>query len=66
MRGVEIVAAGSDALEQALDPLVDQQRLEPQAGDEAHAGNLFFEVHDVRGRRIVSVDMYVRAEEVPA
>ncbi|MCB9915735.1 MAG: HlyC/CorC family transporter [Planctomycetes bacterium] len=38
----------------------------PKAGDEAHAGNLFFEVHDVRGRRIVSVDMYVRAEEVPA
>jgi putative hemolysin len=35
----------------------------PKAGDETHAGALVFEVHEVRGRRILSVDMYVRTEE---
>jgi magnesium and cobalt transporter len=38
----------------------------PKAGDEAHAGALVFEVHEVRGRRILSVDMYVRTEEEAA
>jgi putative hemolysin len=32
----------------------------PKAGDEARAGSLCFEVHEVRGRRIVSVDMFVK------
>ena len=38
----------------------------PKAGDEARAGNLRFEVHEVRGRRIVAVDMYASTEEEAA
>jgi len=34
----------------------------PKAGDEARAGALVFDVHEVRGRRVVSVDMSVERE----
>lgn len=34
----------------------------PKAGDETRAGTLVFDVHEVRGRRVVSVDMYVDRE----
>ncbi|MFT7667873.1 MAG: putative hemolysin [Planctomycetota bacterium] len=34
----------------------------PKAGDEARVGSLVFDVHEVRGRRIVTVDMYVERE----
>ena len=35
----------------------------PKAGDRARAGPLRFEVHEVRGRRVRSVDMHVEAGE---
>ncbi|MFT7486407.1 MAG: putative hemolysin [Candidatus Paceibacteria bacterium] len=35
----------------------------PKAGDEARVGRLVFEVREVRGRRVVSVDMHVEAME---
>ena len=38
----------------------------PKAGDEARAGRLVFEVHEVRGRRVLSVDMYVERDEEQA
>ena len=34
----------------------------PKAGDVARAGRLVFEVHEVRGRRILTVDMYADSE----
>ncbi len=34
----------------------------PKAGDEARVGTLVFDVHEVRGRRVMSVDMYVERE----
>lgn len=34
----------------------------PKAGDEARVGSLVFDVHEVRGRRVMSVDMYVERE----
>lgn len=36
----------------------------PKAGDVARAGRLVFEVSEVRGRRVLSVDMYAEAEGV--
>jgi putative hemolysin len=38
----------------------------PKAGDLARAGRLVFEVHEVRGRRLVTVDMFAESEEVSA
>ncbi len=35
----------------------------PKAGDVARAGRLVFEVHEARGRRILTVDMYAESEE---